>query len=187
METTFCSAANRSQYGSDRCGFRLIFALVRMKFVIAEASRDFRPQIEHFLARLAFDELSLRTRQLAAQHTISISRVVVRNQRSRWGSCSARGTISLNWRLIQTPPFVQDYIIIHELMHIREMNHSPRFWRMSPPVFPNTCWPRNGCERTHRFCAEFTRAKNAPVTIQSARICGFPLKAVSGAFLITGV
>jgi predicted metal-dependent hydrolase len=53
----------------------------------------------------------------------------VRDQRSRWGSCSRSGSITLNWRLVQMPPFVRDYIVIHELMHRREMNHSPRFWR----------------------------------------------------------
>jgi predicted metal-dependent hydrolase len=52
----------------------------------------------------------------------------VRNQKSRWGSCSRRGTISLNWRLIQTPEFVRDYIILHELAHRRQMNHSEKFW-----------------------------------------------------------
>jgi hypothetical protein len=52
----------------------------------------------------------------------------VRNQRTRWGSCSRRGNISLNWRLIQTPPFVRDYICLHELAHLRQMNHSERFW-----------------------------------------------------------
>ena len=64
-------------------------------------------------------------------------RITVRNQRSRWGSCSVKGTISLNWRLIQTPPFVQDYIILHELMHLREMNHSRRYWRCVEQVCPN--------------------------------------------------
>jgi predicted metal-dependent hydrolase len=54
--------------------------------------------------------------------------VSVRNQRSRWGSCSARGTVSLNWRLVRTPDNVRDYIILHELAHLREMNHSDRFW-----------------------------------------------------------
>jgi predicted metal-dependent hydrolase len=62
--------------------------------------------------------------------------VLVRNQRTRWGSCSARRTISLNWRLIQTPPFVRDYIIVHELMHLREMNHSQRFWHQVARAYP---------------------------------------------------
>jgi predicted metal-dependent hydrolase len=54
--------------------------------------------------------------------------VTVRNQRSRWGSCSRRGTISLNWRLVQAPGFVRDYLVLHELAHLKEMNHSRRFW-----------------------------------------------------------
>ena len=53
----------------------------------------------------------------------------VRNQRSRWGACSSRRVITLNWRLIQMPATVRDYVIFHELMHIRHPNHSRRFWR----------------------------------------------------------
>ena len=60
---------------------------------------------------------------------VSVSRVSVRNQRSRWGACSARGVITLNWRLIQMPASVSDYVIFHELMHRRQPNHSRRFWR----------------------------------------------------------
>ena len=63
--------------------------------------------------------------------------ISVRNQRSRWGSCSAGGTISLNWRLVQTPDFVRDYIIYHELMHLKEMNHSNRFWTRVEEVCPH--------------------------------------------------
>jgi predicted metal-dependent hydrolase len=61
----------------------------------------------------------------------------VRAQKTRWGSCSARGTISLNWRLIQAPPGVVDYLIIHELMHRREMNHSARYWKLVAQAFPD--------------------------------------------------
>jgi predicted metal-dependent hydrolase len=77
---------------------------------------------------LAVPEISARARALAALHGLPVQRVTVRNQRSRWGSCSQRGTVSLNWRLIQVPASVRDYIILHELAHLREHNHSPRFW-----------------------------------------------------------
>jgi predicted metal-dependent hydrolase len=66
--------------------------------------------------------------ELAGLHHLPVQRVTVRNQRSRWGSCSRRGTISLNWRLVQTPCFVRDYLVLHELAHLKEMNHSKRFW-----------------------------------------------------------
>ena len=73
---------------------------------------------------------------LAARHDIGVSRVSIRNQRSRWGSCSRRGTISLNWRLVQAPPFVREYVLLHELMHRRELNHSARFWRLVAQACP---------------------------------------------------
>ena len=66
---------------------------------------------------------------LARAHNITVTRISVRNQRSRWGACSARGSITLNWRLILVPDFVREYVMIHELMHRRELNHSRRFWR----------------------------------------------------------
>ncbi|HEX3628076.1 MAG TPA: SprT family zinc-dependent metalloprotease [Verrucomicrobiae bacterium] len=96
---------------------------------IASTTGDLRPAIERYLRALASRELPARTLEFAALHQLSVKRVTVRAQRSRWGSCSFKSVISLNWRLIQTPPFVRDYIILHELMHLRQMNHSARFWR----------------------------------------------------------
>jgi predicted metal-dependent hydrolase len=90
---------------------------------------DLRPTIERHLWRLAANELPPRVLEYAALHQLPVRRITVRNQRSRWGSCSRRGTISLNWRLIQTPAFVRDYLVVHEIMHLKEMNHSSRFWR----------------------------------------------------------
>jgi hypothetical protein len=90
---------------------------------------DYRKIVLTHLRRLAEKELPPRTRELARDHAISIARVTVRAQKTRWGSCSARGTISLNWRLIHAPDFVRDYLILHELMHRREMNHSIRYWK----------------------------------------------------------
>jgi predicted metal-dependent hydrolase len=97
---------------------------------------DLRPAIERHLWRLARRRLPQRVIELASQHGLAVRRVMVRNQRSRWGSCSRRGTVSLNWRLIQTPPFVADYLVLHELMHLRHMNHSPAFWREVESVCP---------------------------------------------------
>jgi predicted metal-dependent hydrolase len=97
---------------------------------------DLRPTLEaHFLRRGKI-ELPARTWELSAITGVEVKQVTVRNQRSRWGSCSAGGTISLNWRLVQTPDFVRDYIIYHELMHLREMNHSARFWARVEEVCP---------------------------------------------------
>ena len=76
---------------------------------------NLRPYVLRELWRLAIPELTARTIELAAQKGFAVKRVSVRNQRTRWGSCSRRGTISLNWRLIQVPESVRDYIILHEL------------------------------------------------------------------------
>jgi len=96
---------------------------------VSESTPDLRPAVERHLRQLAVRELPARVAELAAEHTLVVQRVTVRNQRVRWGSCSRRGAISLNWRLLQLPLFVRDYIILHELAHLRELNHSARFWR----------------------------------------------------------
>lgn len=80
--------------------------------------------------------LEARTRELAHTHGIDVHRVTVRRQRTRWGSCSRRGTISLNGRLAHAPDVVRDYVILHELMHRREHNHSARFWAHLDAVCP---------------------------------------------------
>jgi len=106
-------------------------------FIVLNHASNLRPLIELHLRRIATKELPLRVTEFAAAHQLTVRRVSVRNQRSRWGSCSRSGTISLNWRLIQTPLFVQDYIILHELMHLLEMNHSARYWRLVENVCPD--------------------------------------------------
>ena len=92
-----------------------------------------RPAVVHpdepVLRKRAVRELPPELLVLAARHDITVARISVRNQRSRWGACSARGSITLNWRLILVPSFVREYVMIHELMHRRELNHSKRFWR----------------------------------------------------------
>lgn len=91
-----------------------------------------RPAVVHpdepALRRRALEELPAELLTLAAAHDITVTRISIRNQRSRWGACSARGSITLNWRLVLVPPPVREYVMIHELMHRRELNHSKRFW-----------------------------------------------------------
>ena len=104
---------------------------------VNDSAGDLRKPIERHLWKLAAKEFPPRVFELAAQHGLRAQRVTVRDQRSRWGSCSRRGTISLNWRLIQAPQFVRDYLILHELAHLREMNHSSRFWHLVEQLCPD--------------------------------------------------
>lgn len=104
---------------------------------VADPGGNLRPELERYLWNLSAKELAERTIELAQQKNIVIHRIAVRNQRSRWGSCSRQGTISLNWRLIQAPVYVRDYIILHELAHVKEMNHSRRFWREVERLCPD--------------------------------------------------
>jgi hypothetical protein len=102
----------------------------------ARIDDDIRARVERALRSLAARELHARCGELAAQCGLTVSRITIRNQRSRWGACSTRGAISLNWRLIQMPSQVSDYVIFHELMHLRQPNHSRRFWREVAGVCP---------------------------------------------------
>lgn len=95
---------------------------------VANPGADLRSAVEEHLWRLAAKELPPRVLEFASLHQLPVRRITVRNQKSRWGSCSRKGTISLNWRLIQAPAFVRDYLVVHEIMHLKEMNHSSRFW-----------------------------------------------------------
>jgi predicted metal-dependent hydrolase len=89
------------------------------------------------LRELASTELPGQLRQLAARHGLSVAKISIRNQRSRWGSCSPRGHICLNWRLIQMPAFVREYVLIHELMHLRRLDHSRKFWKLVAEACPD--------------------------------------------------
>ncbi len=90
---------------------------------------DVRTAVESRLRGMAAEELPTRCQALAKTAGVQVARVSVRNQRSRWGACSPGRAITLNWRLIQMPPSVRDYVIFHELVHVKHPNHSRRFWR----------------------------------------------------------
>ena len=92
-------------------------------------------------------ELPARLMELAAAHGLTVTRVSIRNQRWRWGSCSRSGHICLNWRLVTMPAPVRDYVLIHELMHLKRMDHSPAFWKLVAAACPDyraqRAWLRN--------------------------------------------
>lgn len=88
-----------------------------------------------FLAR-AKTCIPRRVGELNREWNFVFSSVAVRNQKTRWGSCSRKGTLSFNWRLVLLPLFVMDYLILHELAHLREMNHSARFWSVVDSMCP---------------------------------------------------
>ena len=113
--------------------------VVRAGDVVAPLSRDtadLRLPLERAMRSVARRQLSAELLALAAAEGLKVSALTIRNQRSRWGSCSRSGRIALNYRLIQMPPAVRQYILLHELMHLRQPNHSRRFWSLVASVYP---------------------------------------------------
>lgn len=86
--------------------------------------------LERWYRRKAEEMIGERLLALAPTVTRKSYRVAIRTQKSRWGSCSENRTLSLNWKLVMMPDFVMNYVLIHELAHLEEMNHSQRFWRL---------------------------------------------------------
>jgi predicted metal-dependent hydrolase len=98
---------------------------------------DVRTAVETHLRAIAARDLPERLAALAGAASLHVVKIGVRSQRTRWGSCSTRGVIMLNWRLIQLPPWVRDYVLFHELAHLRQPNHSRRFWREVERLCPD--------------------------------------------------
>jgi predicted metal-dependent hydrolase len=95
-------------------------------------------RVADYLKRAAKHDLQVACRRYAADLGVAVKRVSVRDQTSRWGSCSSTGVLSFSWRLILAPPFVLDYLAAHEVAHLVEMNHSRRFWRLLLRLCPAT-------------------------------------------------
>ncbi len=86
-------------------------------------------ELETFLQSAARVYFYKQLKNLAAKMKVSYNKISIRQQKTRWGSCSQRENINLNWRLVHLPPKVIDYVLIHELAHIKHANHSRRFWK----------------------------------------------------------
>ena len=117
------------------------FGLRHLHWITGQRARIQRPGLNaderRGLQARANVELPARLRDLAAMHGLAVSRVTVRNQRTRWGSCGRNGHITLNWRLTLMPEWVRDYVMVHELMHLRRLDHSCHYWRLVAKAYPD--------------------------------------------------
>lgn len=114
-------------------------------------------RVTDYLKREARRELSAAARRYAGMLGVDIRRIGVRDQSSRWGSCNTDGVLSFSWRLILAPPEVLDYLAAHEVAHLVEMNHSPRFWhlvdRICPEMEQAKAWLDRHGNDLHRYGA----------------------------------
>lgn len=93
---------------------------------------------EYLSYKKAAERLVIRKiTELNSFYQFRFSKISIRNQRTRWGSCSSRGNLNFNYKIIFLPEKMIDYIIIHELCHLKELNHSPKFWRLVAQKIPN--------------------------------------------------
>lgn len=95
------------------------------------------PELEAAYRKKARQQLEARTAYFANLMEVTYNRIAIRAAKTRWGSCSAQGNLNFHWKLILMPSEVLDYVVVHELAHRREMNHSPRFWAEVEGVLPD--------------------------------------------------
>jgi predicted metal-dependent hydrolase len=104
---------------------------------VAGASGHIERRVLDYLKREARKDLQKAAQCYAQALGVKVKRLSIRDQSSRWGSCTSAGSLSFSWRLILAPAFVLDYLAAHEVAHLLEMNHSPRFWRLLGRVCPD--------------------------------------------------
>ncbi|HVX79131.1 MAG TPA: SprT family zinc-dependent metalloprotease [Bradyrhizobium sp.] len=108
------------------------------KILCVAGGADFTERRVHdYLKREARKDLHKASLAYAEELGVRVKRVSIRDQSSRWGSCTSAGSLSFSWRLILAPPYVLDYLAAHEVAHLVEMNHSPRFWRVVARICPS--------------------------------------------------
>jgi predicted metal-dependent hydrolase len=119
-------------------------------------------RLRDWLADEARADLDRRVSWHARRLGVRVKRIGLRDQTTRWGSCSASGLLSFSWRLILAPPFVLDYVAAHEVAHLLEMNHGPGFWKLVDKAVPRLeeakAWLRNEGSELHRYGVESFRA-----------------------------
>ncbi len=108
---------------------------------------DPREALERWYRRMAREEIAPRLDMAVSELGTRYTKLTIRNQKTRWGSCSTSGAMSFNWRLLLAPEEVLDYVVWHEACHLLVMDHSPRFWRLVERHLPEYAEPRRWLRR----------------------------------------
>jgi predicted metal-dependent hydrolase len=117
------------------------------------------PHDKSILIKFLRDKLLLEVTKLvdffSAKHGLSFSKIRIMNNKNKWGSCSSKGVLSFNWRLVFAPKEILEYLVVHEMCHIIEMNHSIRFWNLVETLYPNyklaKLWLKGNGMKLHRY------------------------------------
>ena len=105
--------------------------------VLQPANDEIKIIFDAWLKHLAKKYITARTRQFSIQVWFNVGKIIIRGQKTRWGSCSARRNLSFNYKLMKYREEVIDYVIIHEMCHLKEMNHSKNFWALVENLCPD--------------------------------------------------
>ncbi|AWR85452.1 M48 family metallopeptidase [Meiothermus taiwanensis] len=100
-------------------------------------SQEVREMLEHWYRSRAEEIITRRVQHYALQLGWPMPKVLIRNQKKRWGSCNAKGELRFNWRLVMLPLRVLDYVVVHEMAHLKVLNHGPRFWALVERIMPD--------------------------------------------------
>lgn len=103
----------------------------------AQTAPPLTPVEQETLMEAAREDLPGRVARYARAMGLTVGRITIRRQRTRWGSCSSKGNLNFNCLLMLCPPDIRDYVVVHELCHLRELNHSPAFWAQVQAVLPD--------------------------------------------------
>jgi len=125
------------------------------RLIVPGPASEVANRVRRCLVGTARDHVERECRRMAAAVGRPVTRISVRDTRSRWGSCSAKGALSFSWRLVLAPAAVMDYVIAHEVAHLVELNHSDRFWRvvadLSPDYRRHRLWLRRNGANLYRY------------------------------------
>jgi predicted metal-dependent hydrolase len=119
-------------------GIRGAAFLLDQELHVAGAAEFLSRRVRDFLRQEARRRLGALVAAKSGMIGVTPKRVTIKDTTSRWGSCAPDKSIALSWRLVMTPPFVQDYVVAHEVAHLRHMNHSQRFWAQVDELTPHT-------------------------------------------------